>query len=276
MVRAAITTSVVFALVATAGVAHAQRAPDLATLDRGDGITKIGADLALSLIDGPYSAGLRFEPYGQYITQLGLGIYGAFPITRSFGGSDAPMQPHDTFAIGDLDLGALYVIENSPDISWVFRGGVGFPIASDSGSAVVTNRLSTMPRLTDIALTVPDAFYVRLSVSPLIHIRRMYLRADLGIDIGSDDADLANELVRFNVGGGFDFGLIALGVELVNLYTLDDFGGNEKFFHTLTGTVRFMGERLQPFVAVGTPLDSTLRGNVGFYIAAGIQFVPEQ
>jgi hypothetical protein len=279
MARFATTISigvVLSTLAVSAADAYAQRAPDLATLDRGDGITKIGADLALSLIDGPYSAGLRFEPYGQYVTRFGLGIYGAFPITRSFGGSDAPGSPDTTFAIGDLDLGALYVIENSPDISWVFRGGIGFPIASDSADGALTNALSTLPRLTDIALTVPDAFYVRLSVSPLIHIRRFYLRADLGIDIGSDDADRANELIRFNAGGGFDFGLIALGVELVNLWTLDDFGADEKFLHTLTGTVRFMGEKLQPFVAVGAPLDSSRRDAVSFYVAAGIQFVPEQ
>ena len=43
--------------------AHAQRAPDMATLDRGDGITKLGFDLGWSFLnDPPYDSALRFFP----------------------------------------------------------------------------------------------------------------------------------------------------------------------------------------------------------------------
>jgi hypothetical protein len=265
--------ALVLVLAIAGGTAHAQRAPDLATLDRGDGISKIGIDFGLSLTDGAYDAALRLEPYGQYVTRIGLGVYGAIPISRSFGGPGAP--PDTAFAVGSFDLGLLYVVEPNPELSWVFRAGVGLPLASDSLEGTVTNFYATFPRLTDVALTVPDAFYGRVSVSPLIHLKRVYFRADLGFDAGSDDDDIANELVRFNAGGGIDLGVIALGAELVNLYTLDDFGGGEQFFHTAAATIRIMGESLQPQFAIGMPLDESTREVIGVFVAAGIQYVPK-
>jgi hypothetical protein len=254
---------------AAATPARAQRAPDMATLDRGDGITKIGVDLGLDLVDGPYDAVLRIEPFGQYVLRMGLGFYGAFPITRSFGGAGG-MQPEDTFAIGNLDLGLLYVFEPSPEISWVFRGGVGLPTASDSADGFATNLFGTYPRLTDLALITPDALYLRVGVSPLIHVRRLYLRVDLGADIGSDDADVADELIRFNVGGGIDLGAVAVGAELVNLYGIDA----EEFVHTIAGTIRIMGDSVQPLIAVGTPLDEGPRDAVPVFVSVGLQYVP--
>ncbi|MGE0549932.1 MAG: hypothetical protein AB7O24_01670 [Kofleriaceae bacterium] len=252
---------------------HAQRAPDLATLDRGDGITRIGLDMGLTLLDSPlYSAALRLEPYGQYVTSSGFGIYGAIPIARTFGGGEAP-EPEDTFALGNLEIGGLYVIESDPRISWVFRGGLVVPTSSDGRDELFTNFYATWPRFTDLALVVPDAFYVRLSVSPLIHINKLFVRADLGIDIGSDDAGFADELLRINVGGGYDFGLVALGLELVNTYSFDAFDSDENAEHVVAGTVRFMGEALQPFLAIGTPLDDAPREEVSLFFAGGIQAV---
>lgn len=75
---------VLFALVFATRTAAAQRAPDMATLDRGDGITKVGLDLGYSSLDTHYSGALRFELYGQYVLPSGLGFYGALPMrTRS-------------------------------------------------------------------------------------------------------------------------------------------------------------------------------------------------
>lgn len=270
--RSLIAAAVAVVLGAASGVGWAQRAPDLATLDRGDGISKIGLDVGLSFTDGAYGAALRLEPYGQYVTRMGLGIYGALPITRSFGGDDGP--PDEAFGLGSFDLGLLYVVEPTPELSWVFRGGVGLPLASDSVDGATTNFYGVFPRLTDLGLTVPDAFYGRFSVSPLLHLRRVYLRVDLGLDAGSDDADLAHELVRFNVGGGIDLGAVAVGAELVNLYTFDDFGAGEQFLHTGALTLRVMGKSLQPQFAVGIPLDDSTRDVVSVFLTAGIQYVP--
>lgn len=134
-------TCILFALAITTKVAEAQRAPDMATLDRGDGISKIGLDLAYTALDTHYSGALRFELYGQYVTRSGLGLYGALPFAHSFGDAPEPFPQPDT-VLGNLDLGLLYVVESSRTLSWVFRGGVALPTASGAATA----RRRTCPR----------------------------------------------------------------------------------------------------------------------------------
>jgi hypothetical protein len=268
--------SIVLAIVlalALASTASAQRAPDMATLDRGDGISKIGIDLGFSSIDTPfYDAALRLELAGQYVMRSGLGFYGALPITKSFGDAPAPM-PQPTFALGNLELGGLYTITKSPRFSYVFRLGLAVPTASDDVDGSATNTYGTMPRLTDLALTIPNAWYLRLGFSPLIYVDKLFFRFDVGFDIGSDDDDLADELVRVNLGGGYDFGPVALSLELVNIYDLDDYDDNDDWVHTLALTFRFMLAQYQPFVSIGAPVDD-VRDVIPFFIAAGFQVAP--
>ena len=257
----------------TGGVASAQRAPDMSTLDRGDGISKIGFDGAFSSIDTPfYDAALRFELYGQYVLHSGLGFYGALPFAHSFGDAPDPM-PQPTTSLGNLEAGVLYTVTRSPRFSIVFRGGVAIPTASDDLDGATTNFYATFPRLTDTALAVPNAWYVRLGISPLIHVDKLFFRFDLGFDIGTDDDDAADEFLRLNLGGGIDLGTVALSLELVNLYSLDDFDDNNDWVHTLALTLRFMLEKYQPFIAIGAPVDDA-RDAIPFFFAAGFQFAP--
>jgi hypothetical protein len=260
-----IPVAIVMALAATA---HAQRSPDMATLDRGDGITKIGIDLGLTILEHPpYDEALRLEPYEQYVTTSGLGVYGALPISMSFGGNDNPPPlPQDASALGNLDLGLLYVVASNPSWSLVFRGGVALPTASGGVDESATNAYAVFPRLTDVALTNADAWYVRLGFSPLVHANKLFARADLGFDLGIADDD-ADELIRLNAGVGVDVGVVALSLELVNIANLDA----DDWSHSVAFTVRFMGKSLQPFLAVGTPLDEGLRDRVDLFVSGGLQ-----
>lgn len=273
----------VVALLLVSHAAHAQRAPDMATLDRGDGISKLGLDLGLTFLDvAPYEMALRAEISGQYVTQSGFGIYGALPFARSFGAADEnedpdppDLLPNNASAVGNLDVGALFVATMSENLSFVFRGGLAVPIGSTGRDASATLLYSTFPRLTDIALA-NDAWYIRLGVSPLIYFDRLFFRFDIGFDIGIDDDDGfgdEDELFRINAGAGIDVGAVALSLELVNLATLDDFDNDERFLHTLGFTVRFMGETLQPFLAVGTPIDDSRRDVATVFISGGLQAV---
>jgi hypothetical protein len=259
-------------LLAFASPAQAQRAPDMATLDRGDGITKFGVDLGLTVLDGAvYDGALRLEPYGQYVLDSGFGFYGALPVTVSFGDEDDPVfGDQDDAALGNLDLGLLYVLDR-PTVSWVFRGGVAVPTAADDLDGSLTNLAGVWPRFTDAALATPDATYIRLAVSPLVHTRKLFLRGDLGFDIGigSNDTD-PDELLRLNIGGGVDLGVVALSLELVTMVTLDD-GDDEDFFHTFAFCARFMTKSLEPFLALGLPLDASTRDNVDLFVSGGIQ-----
>ena len=255
-------------LVALAATAHAQRSPDMATLDRGDGITKVGIDLGLTVLEHPpYDMALRFEPYGQYVTASGFGFYGALPISMSFGGDDNPPPlPQNATALGNLDLGLLYVMATDPSWSLVFRGGLALPTASDGLDESATNAYAVFPRMTDVALTNANAWYVRLGFSPLVHANKLFLRADLGFDLGIDDDD-ADELIRLNAGGGVDLDVVAISLELVNIANLDA----DDWSHSVAVTLRFMGKSLQPFIAAGTPLDDGLRDAVDVFVSGGLQ-----
>lgn len=248
--------------------AFAQRAPDMATLDRGDGISKIGLDIGFtSLTDpAPYSGALRFELYGQYVMRTGLGFYGALPISRSFGG-EGPPEPSNATSLGNLDAGLLYVID-SDVVSWVLRGGVLLPTSSSGFDEALTRYFAAPPRLTDLAMASSD-WHVRLAISPLYHANRVFLRGDIGFDLDVGDDDY--HYLRLNIGAGYDFGVVALSLELVNTAAFGDLVRDEDFFHALAVTVRFMGEQFQPFISIGSPLDEYRRDAVRLFLAGGLQ-----
>jgi hypothetical protein len=261
-------------LAAGAGPAAAQRMPDMATLDRGDGISRIGLDFAAGFVDdqfGGIDAALRFEPFAQYVSRGGFGLYGALPIARLVTDGD------DETALGNLELGALYVIE-SRALSYVFRAGIALPTADDDLEGVTANFFASWTRLTDLALAVPDATYARFAFSPLYHADRLFIRIDLGFDVAvQDDDDLPGQepgnLFRLNLGGGIDLGTVALMAELVNIASTESFDDedDDDFVHTLAFSARFMGESLQPYFTLGLPVDSFGREVLDFFLGAGLQ-----
>lgn len=262
---------------ATGSPALAQRMPDSSTMDRGDGFTKIGLDLGFVSLDSPpYDAALRLEPYGQLVTSSGLGGYFALPLARSFGSGEDPEREGQA-ALGDLDIGGLYVISGF-DVSFVFRLGLVVPTASEDVGDFATNLFAAQSRITDIAMVNPDAWYARLAFSPLIHVSNFFVRFDLGVDIPfAEDNYRADPILRLNLGGGVDLGVVALMLELATIGDIDDDDddelGDEDLYHTGALTVRFMGEALQPFLSIGMPIDDAVRDQVDFFIGAGIQAV---
>lgn len=266
-----------------AGSARAQqRMPDMATLDRGDGITRLGLDFGAAFIDDDIvgiDAALRFDVFGQYVSYSGLGLYGSLPLSVLVAEGD------NETALGNLEIGGLYVAD-SPTVSFVFRAGVALPTSSDDDPGeIVANLLSTWARLTDLAQAVPNTTYVRVGFSPMYHDGGVFLRADLGVDLEvkeDDDAiavglgDDPNNLFRVNVGGGVDLGTVALMAELVNIASSSSFddGDDEDFVHTFAVSARFMGESLQPYFTVGLPVDDFSRDVVDFFLGAGLQIAP--
>jgi len=278
MKRALMTAAVLAALAAPAS---AQRSPDFATLDRGDGISHIGLDVAWVNLDpplpaAPYDWVFHVELHGQYVLHSGLGFYLALPFAKSSGDPDEG-EREGTAALGDFDVGGLYTI-SGPQLSLVFRLGLVIPTASEDDGDFSTNYWGQMFRLTDIAMVNPDAWYARLAFSPLYHASSLFLRLDLGVDIPfAEDNYRADPIGRLNLGAGFDFGVAALMLELDNIIDIDDDDedpdGDDDVFSEVAVTARFMGETLQPYLSVGTPIDDGVRDVVDFFIAGGIQGV---
>jgi hypothetical protein len=273
---------VLVVLAGLAGPAAAQRSPDFATLDRGDGLGHIGLDLAWIKLDPPpYDSVFHLDLHGQYVLQSGLGFYAALPFNKSFGDGPDEGELDGEAALADLDLGGLYVI-SGPDLSWVFRLGLVIPTAGEDLAEFSTNIRGANFRLTDLALVDPNDWWLRLSFSPLFHANRLFLRIDLGVDIpvAEDDEDLyrSDPIGRLNVGAGIDLDVAAIMVEMVNIVDIDDDDndpddGDEDVFTNVAATVRFMGEVLQPYISVGTPIDKAIRDQVDLFIAGGIQGV---
>ena len=256
-------------LLARAATAHAQRAPTMATLDRGDGVSKVGLQVGLTVLESPpYDAALRLEPYAQLFLPGGLGFYGALPLSGSFGGGDniQPL-PRNAAALGNLDLGLLDVIAASPHVSFILRGGLALPTAARSSDGIATSTCAIAPRLTDRALTIPDAWYLRLAVSSLIRSRNLFFRADLGIDRGLGDDD--DDVLRVNLGLGIDLDPLAFSLELATVgYPVRE---GDPFSSGLALTTDFAGELLQPFISIGTPLYGQLDAQVALFFAGGLQ-----
>jgi len=272
---------VLLLLGAMSAPAAAQREPDFATLDRGDGITHFGLDLAWVRLDPPpLDSVLHFEVFGQFVAQSGLGFYVAFPFAKSFGDGVPEGELDGETSIGDLDVGGLYVI-SAPELSWVFRLGLALPTASEDDGDFVTNFYGQQFRLTDIALVYPNDYFARLSVSPLYHAHSLFLRIDLGVDVpfAEDDPTFypADPIGRLNLGAGVDLGQIALMAELATIVEFDDDDVDEDndrdVFTTAAFTARFMGPQLQPYLTFGIPVQEYIRDTVRFFVGGGIQGV---
>lgn len=264
-----------------AAPAAAQREPDFSTLDRGDGISHVGLDLAWVKLDPPpLDSVLHIEMFGQFVSQSGLGLYAAFPLAKSFGDGPEEMELDGEASIGDLDVGGLYVI-SGPELSWVFRLGLVVPTASEDGGDYVTNFYGQQFRLTDIAMVDPNDFYARLAVSPLFHAHSVFLRIDLGVDVpfaeDDDDAYRGDPIGRLNLGGGLDLGQLALMAELATVVEFDDDevdpDNDRDVFTTAAFTARFMGGQLQPYLTLGIPVQEYIRDTVKLFVAFGIQGV---
>src|SRR6266536_6474328 len=95
--------------------------PTFLTLDRMDGSTRFGIQMAWDKIDR-YSVSdlfvMRYEPYGQFVLPGGAaGIYGQVPISHLFNSNGA-----DSGGLGNLDIGGFFLPLHSSDL--ILRGGL--------------------------------------------------------------------------------------------------------------------------------------------------------
>jgi hypothetical protein len=262
-----------------AGIAAAQPmagSPTFATMDRQDGESAIGGALGWTFFDndGPGDIStLRLDIYGHYVSESGLGGYGQLPVSFLFV-DDVPGLDDET-GIGNLEGGVLYVIPSGA-IDFVLRGGITLPTADDD-EGIIPNVFGTWPRLTDVALAFPETFLLRLSASPIFRSGQFVLRLDGGVDFSvSSDGEEPDPVLRLNVGGGIDTGTFAVLGELVTIGNVGDDDvevdeNDEDFLHTLSVSARFRAGAIEPGVALGFPLDDSIREFMDFFVIAGLQ-----
>jgi hypothetical protein len=275
-------TFVMIALAAGSAAAQPMAgSPTFATMDRQDGESKIGAALGWTFFDipgpGDLSA-LHVDIYGHYVGASGLGGYGQVPLGFAFADNAEPFEDDSESAIGNVEGGLLYMIASGPH-DFVLRGGITLPTADDDLNGFYANILSMYSaRLTDIALAYPETLWLRLSASPILRSGQLVFRIDGGLDVAlsTDNMDEPDPLLRLNVGGGVDTGSFAILGELVTIGDLGDDSAavdenDEDFLHTLAISARFRAGSIEPGVALGFPLDESVRDIVDFFLIASLQ-----
>src|SRR5688500_9516140 len=101
--------------------------PVMPTMDRVTDHSNFNASLGYVVFDEDLvDLGLRAELGGEYLTPAGFGGYGALPISYISGNDES-----DT-AIGNLELGGLYVLPVAATSKVVLRGGVSLPTGPKS------------------------------------------------------------------------------------------------------------------------------------------------
>lgn len=255
--------------------------PTPATMDRQDGESKFGASLGWTFFDdetiGDISA-LHVDIYGHYVGMSGLGGYGIVPLNFVFVDNVEPFEDDSESAIGNVEGGVLYVIQSGPH-DFVLHGGITLPTADDDLDGFFANILATAgPRLTDIALAWPQTFWLRLGASPIFRSGQLVFRLDGGIDfaLSTDNGEEPDPILRLNAGGGVDTGSFAILGELVTVGNLGDDDPtideeDEDFLHTLAISARFRAGSIEPGIALGFPLDESIRDFMDFFIIGSLQ-----
>ncbi|MEO8702013.1 MAG: hypothetical protein ABI867_18350 [Kofleriaceae bacterium] len=145
-----------------AAPAFAQQAPAHAgpqtvlpnILNTGDGAT-VEVRLDYTHFDVLDVDTLGFTFQGQYITPGGFGVYGTIPFAYGSGEGDSAS------GLGNLEVGGLYVMHNSPDLDIFVRGGLAIDTADDDGTGLAPLAF-LIPRLPDAFPSGADSNWLRL------------------------------------------------------------------------------------------------------------------
>lgn len=266
--------------VSPAGVAHADvppaepttQVPGFVTIDRADGHSFVEVGGSMSFYEGEdpdFNA--RVDLYGQYVTPSGAGGYATLPV-----GFIADNDDSET-ALGNLEFGGIFNLQQGAKTSIVFRGGLTLPTADDDDLSEAIVRYATLfGRLTDLTSSASDITWLRFAASPIYHEDNLFLRADGGFDVPIDkpEGSTVDPLVRLNLGAGFTNGSVAVMGEFVTIGTTGDVDENEdRFLNTLALSVRGgVGSPLEGFAALVVPIDveDTLI-DVDFVLVAGVR-----
>ncbi len=245
--------------------AHADDAlvPQFATLDRQSRQSSFTFDMnvttALEQVNSRFA---RFDLHGQWIGDEGYGLYLTLPITQSL--IDGSFE---TTAIGNAELGYTYNYYLREDIDLNVRAGVAWPTADDDGDARLVNDAGASGRITDAAMALGGATWLRASVSPMVRNGRVFVRLDLGVDVADDLTETV--LVRGNLGAGVDTGPVAVTAEVNSIANVAD--EDSQTLHTAAIAARFdAGRDVSPMVSFSVPLESRRRGEA-WTVGAGIQ-----
>lgn len=208
----------------------------------------------------------RLDLDGAYLDPRGFGVDGNVAVSKSFldednGNPFAPAANEQT-ALSNVELGGMYQHILSPQLTLAAHAGLTLP-TSDDDAGMIVNLLSTGSRIRDQVLAIPDTMWLRLGVTPTYQQGNLFVRGDVGFDIGLDNESVMgagpiDPMGHVSVGVGYAEPRFAASAEVTTIFstgTLDE--DEDRFYHagTISAEYRAAG-RVVPQVALMTALDS--------------------
>lgn len=249
--------------------------PGFVTTDRFDATSRIGGELSYlfvksDAVDTVAGSEWRFDLHGQYFDpNSGFGGYATAPFTRVTGNNDS------LTSIGDVEVGGFYIPKlANPNFSIVLHAGLTLPTASrDDVTLMVSGGVVIASRPTDTYQVIPHGTSLRLSVSPIVRSGRLFARADIGIDKNLDQAahSYIATFLRLNVAAGIEVGNAAIMAELVNLR--DSGIDQDPWIDQFSIAARFRTPTVQPYAALGFPLNHSTRQDIDAALTVGVEGV---
>jgi hypothetical protein len=251
--------------------------PGFMTIDRGDATSRAGGELSYLFPrsnTGTSLTAMRFDLHGQYLDPRGFGGYGQLPI--SYLRESAAGMSDSASAIGDVEVGGLYVAKVNPNVAAVIRVGLTLPTAPADQKSLAANIIGELTRLDDLYQFIPKGTSARISVSPLFRQGQLFARLDVGIDTNlSADNSVSNveNIARVNAGVGYDAGNVALTAESVNLHSSGNSGSGTGSSWLNAGAVgaRMNAGAVEPYAAFVFPLDHDTHQFMSAAITLGIE-----
>jgi hypothetical protein len=248
-------------------------APGFSTIDRPDATSRAGLELSYLMPDDDVvgdPVSWRLDLHGQYVSKtLGVGGYLSVPI--SYGSFDIPVfGEQSATAIGDVEVGAMYVRQLGAQAGIVLRGGLMLPTAGDEGDETLASATARLSRITDSPMAIPEGTTLRLAVSPMFRSGNVYGRIDAGIDINVSNANDVDydPALRLNAAlGVLAANTFALSGEL-SLYAPTDDNADSLTNFAIAG--RYAKGNVNPYLAIVIPLDDDVSDAMDFALTVGL------
>lgn len=206
--------------------------------------------------------------HGQYITPGGLGGYVSIPY--GYAEEDAVFGNRSVSGIGNLELGGLYVIRNSPEMDLYLRGGLSLDTADqDGGEEFVVPIANVAPRPADWFTTGFGTEWARAHFG-LRSKGPVTFGGSAGIDLPFDSDDFGLLVLSGSLGivqQGF-----AISGGLTLLQAVGDDADDDDNIVSFNATVDFdIGPKAKLFGALGANLEEEFDAfSLGFGVRLGL------
>ena len=189
--------------------------------------------------------------HGQYISPSGLGGYAAFPFVY------ASIDGESESGIGNLELGGLYALRQSPDTDILLRGGISLDTADEEDIfIIVAGQLS--PKLNDVYSSGLATTWGRAQAQVRHASGTLRIGGMVGFDVPIDglaaESDGFDGAINVAASIGVQGPSVGFGIGFAMIKALTDGDDDDTTFSSINATIDFpVGPKMRFFGTFGYP-----------------------